>query len=80
MRQRRRIFGRASSRAVAISWPDMLPEATDGVFFEGALFEEVVADAFIGRQQSSLPELSSLIRGSSRKVNEVTFEADTYPG
>ena len=59
---------------------DKLP---DGMFREGALFEQVVADALISRQQN--PALStyqgepSLIRSSARKVSEMALEADGKP-
>jgi len=55
----------------------------DGMFREGAFFEQVVADALISRQQN--PALRtyqgepSLIRSSPRKVSEMALEADDKP-
>jgi hypothetical protein len=52
----------------------------DGMFREGAFFEQVVADALISRQQN--PALRtyqgepSFIRSSPRKVSEMALEAD----
>jgi hypothetical protein len=55
----------------------------DGMFREGAFFEQVVADALISRQQN--PALRtyqgepSFIRGPPRKVSEMALEADDKP-
>lgn len=53
---------------------------SDGVFFEGALFEQVVADAFIRCQQDpsfrAHQRQPGFIGSPTRKMSEVTLKVD----
>lgn len=59
-------------------------EFADGVFFESAFFEKVVADAFIGRQQDPAVRTDfgqpSFVWRSTIKVIKVALEADAVLG